>query len=362
AAATMLRGNGGLLAPAWLLAVWTARRCDDPPPDAAPRIGWLFRSFLTAAWVAVLFTPTALWTLRCQTTDYPGIHGSGYLEELLAAHPSDVWKRVSRIDAEPIPQATAADFARRFYKNFAWGQVVNYPAAAYPPAAWLFAGLDRRDAPSALTWAAALPFWIVLGVGAARALRSASPSLRLAAWYLLLNAVLLLAWPWPWGAHPRFLLPFTPIVTLFAVLGLSACLRLGTVRGLLALAVAMGGVGSAVQALRQSVDPYATPDVADVVALVRRAAADPGFRAAPTAVLSLDPSLADLAYLLTDRQATPVLEAVDLVRRGKAPAAYIVAGPTAPALAENVRRLTADPAPETPSTWRWTVVAESGRT
>jgi 4-amino-4-deoxy-L-arabinose transferase-like glycosyltransferase len=317
----LLRGNGLLLVPALVLAALTARR--NPLAGCAAR---LRPAGVVLFGAALLIVPVAL-MVRNAYVDYPGVNGSAYLEEVLAKEPADVWARDSRQDSAPIARAGLGDFKQRVYQNVLWGQGLNYPRLICYPIGLL---LDRLNQRTLLEWAVVLPVWLVLLVGAPR-MHARAPA---AFWFLVLNAAVLVVWPWPWGAMVRFLLPFLPLLMLLFYLGLERLLPERAAQLVLA-ALVLAGIGFCIRdGWQQARTPYASEELNHMVTLVHAAEQ----HARPGEDLVLEDGIQPLAHVLTGRRALLLRHAVARLHARAADSALVLVSVERPGFNDDLKK------------------------
>jgi 4-amino-4-deoxy-L-arabinose transferase-like glycosyltransferase len=301
----LTRGNGVVLVPAVLLTAATA--------NGHLRLGpWRKRAW-AAALILALAVPTVVWNIRNTRRSYPGIHGSSYFDELRARSPMDLWKRGSTAQREEIPTSSLRDFGVRLYRNVAWGQIFNYPRAASYPVDLALRSSNGR------TWLAVLavvPVWAVLLIGVAGLYRRCP----LAIWFTGLTMIVLVVWPWPWGADIRFITPVLPVLVLAFYMGLTTVAGGHWAAVLTMLTIAINIPLSVSRAIDQRRTPYASPEFANVLTLLDAAKSE--LRA--NEPLIIDPSIAGLGLVKAGRAAIDVEGAMGEIREGRSSALALV--------------------------------------
>lgn len=314
----LTRGNGIVLVPALLMTAATSR---GPLRDGNTR---------ARVWIAFLIVslaiPAVAWNIRNAQRSFPGIHGSTYLDELKARRPMELWSRGSGPGTDQIETVSFRDFWVRLYRNIAWGQIFNYPRAAANPIDLVV----RSTSSTPVALLVVLPVWGILLTGVGLLYRKCP----FAVWFLGFTTIVLVVWPWPWGASIRFITPVIPVLALAFYLGLNRLIGPRWTAVLTMFIVAVNLWQSVHLGIDQRRAPYASAEFANVLALVEAARGE----LRPNEALVIDPSIAGLGLVKAGRPAIDVNQAIADMREGKSASSLAVVSTLTPEVGLRIDR------------------------
>jgi hypothetical protein len=243
--AVLIRGNALALAPAFFVAIMNARG------PSATQIRWILAHAL--AWLLLAY---GVWSVRCESRQYVGIHNVTYVQEVQASDIGALWEASGEF-GDGVERIDAAGLVRRIYENLAWYQLYRL-AGVLVPSADRLAEVEYPGIGFGI--AAILVVPMVIGF-----VRLSARSPELAA-FLLVSMLLIIVYPT--GGAARMLLPFLPILLLAGYLGIEWVLGTPRAEGWLIVLLASNLSLCAVAADAQHRQPYSRENFADFVGLV----------------------------------------------------------------------------------------------